>query len=68
MNTTFYALAALAASLLGNLLLLRLFCTLRREAAHLRAEVQNLCGEYMRLWNRSHRRDPKTGRLLPKGK
>jgi len=60
--------AALAASLLGNLLLLGLFLLMRREADNARHHADAMAREYMHLRSISHRRDPETGRLLPLGK
>lgn len=68
MNTTFYALAGLAASVSANFALLLAYRNARRQADMWRASEQYMIRAYEHLRLSSHRRDPKTGRLLPKGK
>ena len=67
MDATFYALAGLAASVAANFALLLSYRNARRQADMWRASEQYMIRAYERLRRSSHRRDPKTGRLMPKG-
>lgn len=55
-------------SLMLNALLLGLFLLMRNEADNARYHADLMAREYMNLRRDSHRRDPKTGRFLPRGK
>jgi len=66
---------ALGASLIVNVAQDAVRRDMRAGAAYLRhalrvtqEDVLNISGRYHELRANSHRRDPKTGRLLPKGK
>lgn len=58
----------LTVSLLANFALLVAWAIARARAQYWALVYKNAADQYATLRRNSHRRDPRTGRLLPKGK
>ena len=58
----------LTVSLLANFALLVAWAIARARARYWALGYKNAMDQYAALRRNSHRRDPRTGRLLPKGK